>query len=228
MDTILFNKPYGVLTRFTDPKGGRPTLADYIELPGVYPVGRLDFASEGLLVLTSRSEVVEPLLRPGGKLKRYLVCVEGEPTEERLARLRAGVSLGDGPSRFESVSRLDEEPARLWPRPVPIRYRRSVPVFWLEVALREGRNRQVRRTTAAVGLPTLRLIRVGFGPFELGELPSGSWRALLPEEEKSLAEVTGSGSRLDSPGRAGRGHLAARAVSVRKRGRARRPSRDRT
>lgn len=177
---LLFNKPHGVLTRFTD-DGGRPNLSHFIEVPGVYPVGRLDADSEGLLLLTDRASLVDPLLRPGGKSKRYLVCVEGNPETPALEKLRTGVELKDGrtlPAEVREVA----QPDWLWERDPPIRFRKTIPTSWLELEIREGRNRQVRRMTAAVGLPTLRLVRVSFGPLELGELPLGQWRRATPEE----------------------------------------------
>ncbi len=183
--TIIFNKPYGVVTRFTDRLHGGVTLSEFISLPGVYPVGRLDKDSEGLLLLTSRKRLVQPLLAPGSKPKTYLVCVEGEATDQHVQALEVGVSLPDGWSRFERVTRV-EQPSWLWPRTPPIRYRKSIPVSWLEVVLKEGRNRQVRRTTAAVGLPTLRLIRTAFGPLHLGNLALGTWRPVDVTESQQL------------------------------------------
>lgn len=198
---LLFNKPHGVLTRFTD-NAGRPTLAQFIDVPRVYPVGRLDADSEGLLLLTDRAGLVQPLLGPGSKEKRYLVCVEGVAQEAALLRLRQGVMLKDGPA-MASLARTVEQPEWLWDREPSIRYRKSVPTSWLELAIDEGRNRQVRRMTAAVGLPTLRLIRVSFGPLTLGALPSGGWReatacertALLQCESEFAGGRRGSASR---------------------------------
>jgi 23S rRNA pseudouridine2457 synthase len=200
---LVLNKPYGVLTKFSDIEG-RPTLKDLVDVANVYPVGRLDADSEGLLLLTDRKSLVEPLLAPGAKEKRYLVCVEGLASEEGLARLREGVVLKDGPT-LPARARLVEEPAWLWQRHPPIRYRKSIPTSWLELALREGRNRQVRRMTAAVGLPTLRLIRIGFGPVALGDLPSGAWREASPRERQALlAWESNFGKARHSPGRARR------------------------
>lgn len=184
---LVVNKPYGVLSKFQDSQG-RPTLKSLVEVPGVYPIGRLDADSEGLLLLTDRKSLVQPLLAPGGKEKTYLACVEGVSSEDALARLRHGVRLNDGltlPARARAV----DEPEWLWPRIPPIRDRKSIPTSWLELALREGRNRQVRRMTAAVGLPTLRLVRVSFGPVQLGELPSGQWREVSPVERAALLDL---------------------------------------
>lgn len=173
--TIAFNKPYGVLPCFTDPNG-RPTLADYIDLPGVYAAGRLDLDSEGLLLLTSDGTLAHHITDPQHKLpKRYLAQIERIPSEEALGQLRTGVVLNGKKTKPAEVRLLPDDP-QLPDRPVPIRFRENVPTAWLEIILREGLNRQVRRMTAAVGNPTLRLVRVAIGPIVLGNLQPGDWR----------------------------------------------------
>ena len=171
---ILFNKPYGVLSQFT---GGGPgeTLADFVSAKGVYPAGRLDKDSEGLLLLTDDGRLQARIADPHFKLpKTYLVQVEGEPDAASLDRLRQGVELKDGITRPAEVERID--PPELWPRDPPVRFRKSVPDCWIRLTIREGRNRQVRRMTAAVGFPTLRLVRWGIGAWTLDGLAPGTWR----------------------------------------------------
>ena len=169
---ILFNKPYGVLSQFTD-RESRPTLADYITQKNVYPAGRLDFDSEGLLLLTDDGALAHKLTDPRHKQpKTYLAQVEGIPDELQLQSLRDGVELKDGWTR-PAQAREVPTPDWLWPRDPPVRFRKSVPDRWIELTISEGRNRQVRRMTAAVDLPTLRLIRVAVGDCDLGSLPSG-------------------------------------------------------
>lgn len=175
---ILLNKPYGVLCQFTD-REGRPTLADYVSQKDVYAAGRLDRDSEGLLLLTDDGALAHRITDPGHRQsKTYLVQVEGEPDAVALDALRTGVTLKDGPTLPAQVRALDGEPAWLWPRNPPVRFRKSVPTSWLELSIREGRNRQVRRMTAAVGLPTLRLLRIRIGNHELGDLQPGQTRAV--------------------------------------------------
>lgn len=176
MTLILFNKPYGVLSQFTDEGSGKPTLKDYIALPGVYPAGRLDFDSEGLLVLTDDGREQARISDPRHKLeKTYWAQVEGIPDAQALNALRRGVDLKDGRTRPARVRPI-AEPEGLWPRDPPIRYRKSVPDSWIELTITEGRNRQVRRMTAAVGHPTLRLIRARIGEWTLDGLAPGTWR----------------------------------------------------
>jgi len=172
---LLFNKPYEVLSQFTDPQG-RPTLADYIPLTGVYVAGRLDRDSEGLLLLTDAGKLQARISHPRFKLpKTYWVQVEGLPDATALAKLRRGIPLQDGLTA-PAAARLIAEPPALWPRQPPIRYRAAIPTAWLELTLREGRNRQVRRMTAAVGYPTLRLIRYRIGDWTLEGVAPGQWR----------------------------------------------------
>lgn len=172
---IAFNKPYGVLCKFM-PEPGRSTLADHIRIPRVHPAGRLDHDSEGLLLLTDDGRLQARITEPRHKLpKVYWAQVEGLVTEEALARLRQGVDLGDFTTRPAEAQRIDEPPD-LWSRDPPIRYRARIPTSWVELTLREGRNRQVRRMTARVGFPTLRLVRVRIGRIGLEGLAPGSWR----------------------------------------------------
>ena len=172
---IRFNKPYGVLSQFT-PEGRWQGLKDHIDLPGVYVAGRLDADSEGLLLLTDDGKEQARIADPRFKMeKTYLVQVEGVVTEAALNQLSRGVTLNDGPT-LPARARAVQPPANLWPRHPPIRERQSIPTSWLELTIREGRNRQVRRMTAAVGLPTLRLIRTAVGPYNLDDLPTGTWQ----------------------------------------------------
>jgi 23S rRNA pseudouridine2457 synthase len=176
---VAFNKPYGVLCQFTD-RQGRPTLAAYLRRPGLYPAGRLDLDSEGLVLLTDDGRLQARIADPRhGLEKTYWAQVEGVPAAAALVRLRRGVLLADGPTRPARV-RLMAEPPPLPPREPPIRRRARVPTAWLELRLREGRHRQVRRMTAAVGHPTLRLVRVAVGPITLSGLAPGAWRELAP------------------------------------------------
>lgn len=174
---ILFNKPYDVLSQFTDARSPTPraTLSDFVDVPGVYPAGRLDRDSEGLLLLTDDGRLQSRISDPRYKTaKTYLAQVEGEPDEAALEALRKGVVLNDGPTRPASVRRIDDP--GLWPRNPPVRFRKTVPDCWIELTISEGRNRQVRRMTAAVGHPTLRLVRWRTGDWALDGLSPGEWR----------------------------------------------------
>lgn len=176
---ILFNKPFGVLSQFTD-KGTegspRPTLSNFIDVPGFYPAGRLDRDSEGLMILTDDGKLQARISNPKHKMpKTYLVQVEGVPTSEQIDALRKGVTLKDGPTKPARVD-LVGTPDPLWPRDPPVRFRKTVPDAWLKVTISEGRNRQVRRMAAHVGLPCLRLVRASVGDWSLNDLASGAWR----------------------------------------------------
>ena len=175
---VLLNKPYGVLCQFTDRSvPPRRTLAEFVDVPDVYPAGRLDHDSEGLLLLTDDGGLAHRLTDPRHKQpKTYLVQVEGAPTREALDALRRGVALADGPTLPAAVDALPCAPDGLWPRDPPVRVRKTVPDAWLSLTIREGRNRQVRRMTAAVGLPTLRLVRVRVGAYALDGLAPGAMR----------------------------------------------------
>ena len=180
---LAFNKPFNVLCQFTDRsvvEHGRPprrTLAQFIRIADIYPAGRLDYDSEGLLLLTDDGRLAQRLTDPRARTeKTYLVQVEGEPAQEHLEKLRRGILLNDGMTLPAQARRLQGAPSWLWPRDPPVRFRKTVPDGWLELTIREGRNRQVRRMTAALGLPTLRLIRVRIGAIELGGLAPGASR----------------------------------------------------
>ena len=178
MTLILFNKPYDVLCQFTDrgtAGSTRRTLSDFIDLPGVYPAGRLDLDSEGLLLLTDDGRLQARISDPKYKMpKTYLAQVEGDVDDASLAMLRKVVQLKDGPTRPAEAERIDDP--QLWPRDPPIRVRKSVPDSWIKLTITEGRNRQVRRMTAAVGYPTLRLIRWSIGSWSLDGVPPGQWQ----------------------------------------------------
>ena len=185
MSLVLFNKPFEVLTRFAR-EDERRTLRDFLHLPGFHPAGRLDYDSEGLLLLTDDGPLQARLSHPRWKLpKTYFVQVENVPDEADLAALRRGVVLNDGPTQPAEVERFDE-PDWLWPRDPPIRKRAAIPTAWLKLTIREGRNRQVRRMTAAVGHPTLRLIRWSVGPWSIATLPPGHHRTAPADEVARL------------------------------------------
>lgn len=183
MALILFNKPFQVMCQFSE-HPSRPTLADYIAMPDIYPAGRLDADSEGLVLLTDDGRLQHRISHPDSKQpKTYIVQVEGEPSEAALRRLDAPLDLGDFVTAGAHARQI-EEPDWLWPRDPPVRYRERVPTHWLALTLSEGKNRQVRRMTAAVGLPTLRLVRVAIGPYSLETHPllPGEWQAVSPDE----------------------------------------------
>jgi 23S rRNA pseudouridine2457 synthase len=204
---ILLNKPYGVLTQFTDRENGRQTLADYVNLPGVYAAGRLDRDSEGLLLLTDNGPLNAQIAHPKyKKTKTYWVQVDGDPDDAALTALRNGVMLKDGMTLPARVRRIDE-PAGLWERDPPVRFRKSIPTSWLELTISEGRNRQVRRMTAAVGFPTLRLVRYAIGDWTLDGLVPGQWREIevvAPKAAPSsgLTAAPRSGDAAKGPRRA--------------------------
>lgn len=187
---ILFHKPYGVLSQFTDSsQEARRTLKDYIAVPGVYPVGRLDWDSEGLMLLTNHGQLQHRLSHPRFQHPRtYWVQVERIPDAAALRQLQQGVIIDNYQTRPAVVHKLDAEPV-LPPRERPIRFRKNVPTAWLEMTLTEGKNRQVRRMTAKVGFPTLRLVRVAIAHLKLGELQAGQWCDLTPEEQQSLLKL---------------------------------------
>jgi 23S rRNA pseudouridine2457 synthase len=185
---LLFNKPFGVICQFSE-SGGKPTLAEFIRVPAVYPAGRLDTDSEGLLLLTDDGKLQHRISDPKAKMpKHYWVQVEGTPDPQALAALARGIDLGDFVTRPAQVRAIPEPPG-LWPRDPPIRYRAAIPTSWLDISITEGKNRQVRRMTARVGLPTLRLIRHRIGPYTLDTLRPGEWR---PAETPAGASDSGA------------------------------------
>jgi 23S rRNA pseudouridine2457 synthase len=199
MRLILLNKPFRVLPQFTSPDERR-CLREFVPLRSFYPAGRLDYDSEGLMVLTDFGPWQARISQPGSGLpKTYLAQVEGEITDRALAALRAGITLNDGPT-LPALAEPASEPDWLWPRDPPIRFRKSVPTSWLSLTIREGRNRQVRRMTAAVGLPTLRLVRVGVGPWRVEGLAPGQWRE-LPRAEAEAVLAPGRLRRPERPPR---------------------------
>ncbi|WP_229725046.1 pseudouridine synthase [Hymenobacter baengnokdamensis] len=196
MRYVLLNKPFEVLTQFTDEQG-RATLKDFVAVPNVYPVGRLDFDSEGLLLLTDDKQLQHRLSDPRYKVpKTYWAQVEGRPTEAALQQLREGVQIKEGFTLPAEARQLPEqETTDLWPRNPPIRYRASIPTSWLEITISQGMNRQVRKMCAAVGLPCLRLVRQALGDLRLYDLQPGTWRELTDEEAQALRGLAGVGSR---------------------------------
>jgi 23S rRNA pseudouridine2457 synthase len=177
---IAFNKPFGVACRFS-PEPGCKTLADYIDVRNIYPAGRLDTDSEGLMLLTDDGVLQSRIAEPKHKIaKVYWAQVEGSPSQTALDQLRKGVSLGDLTTQPANAN-LIEEPLELWPRDPPIRYREKIPTAWIELTIREGKNRQVRRMTAKVGFPTLRLIRVAIGKVSVEGMVLGTWREIRPD-----------------------------------------------
>ncbi|MFO1407459.1 MAG: pseudouridine synthase [Steroidobacteraceae bacterium] len=206
MRLILLNKPCQVLPQFTSPDDRR-CLADLVSAPGLYPAGRLDYDSEGLMLLTDFGPWQARLSQPGSPYaKCYLAQVEGEVGEAALGALRRGVALNDGPTRPAAARRV-ESPAWLWPRNPPIRVRLAIPTSWIELELHEGRNRQVRRMTAAVGHPTLRLVRIGVGPWTVEGLAPGGWR----EVQRAEAERVLASGRVRRSGPASRSSSRVRA-----------------
>jgi 23S rRNA pseudouridine2457 synthase len=200
MRYILLNKPYEVLTQFTD-EHGRATLKDFVKVPAVYPVGRLDFDSEGLLLLTDDKQLQHRLSDPRYKVpKTYWAQVEGLATEAALAQLRQGVQIKEGFTLPAEAELLNEDTtADLWPRTPPIRYRASIPTSWLAITISQGMNRQVRKMCAAVGLPCLRLVRVALGAVTLDAIAPGEWRELSAEEAQALRGLAGAGNRPSQP-----------------------------
>ncbi|WP_228466829.1 pseudouridine synthase [Adhaeribacter swui] len=184
---ILLNKPYEVLTQFTD-ENGRATLKDFVTVPNIYPVGRLDYDSEGLVLLTDDKALQHRLSDPKFKIeKTYWAQVENIPDETALEQLRKGIFLKNIKTAPAKAKLLQPEPS-IWERSKPIRFRQNIPTSWVQITLTQGMNRQVRKMTAAVGFPTLRLIRVSIGPLQIGELAPGEWRYLTPEEVKALKQ----------------------------------------
>jgi 23S rRNA pseudouridine2457 synthase len=205
---LLLNKPFRVLTQFTS-EDGKATLRDFVSAPGMRPAGRLDYDSEGLVLLTDSGALQTQLADPRWKeSKTYLVQVEGEISDSALDQLRRGVTLNDGPTLPAAAERTDE-PHWLWPRDPPIRFRKAIPTQWLKLTIREGRNRQVRRMTAAIGCPTLRLIRWSVGPWTLEGLKPGEWRTVAASEVEGFLKPRTTSQLFTSPppgsGRAKRG-----------------------
>ncbi|MCC9166912.1 pseudouridine synthase [Pontibacter harenae] len=200
MTYIILNKPYEVLTQFTD-ETGRATLKDYVKVPNIYPVGRLDYDSEGLVLLTDDKALQHRLSDPKFKIeKTYWVQVDGIPTDEALEELRRGVYIKNIKTAPAKVRLLPEEP-QVWERSKPIRFRKNIPVSWVEIKISQGMNRQVRRMTAAAGYPTLRLIRPAIGPLTLAALQPGEYRELTPDEVAKLKGLTAGGTNRSFVGK---------------------------
>jgi 23S rRNA pseudouridine2457 synthase len=200
MRYILLNKPYEVLTQFTD-EHGRATLKDFVAVPNIYPVGRLDFDSEGLLLLTDDKALQHRLSDPRFKVpKTYWAQVEGLVSDEALAKLRQGVQIKDGLTAPAAAERLSE-PSELWERSTPIRFRASIPTSWLQITISQGMNRQVRKMCAAVGLPCLRLVRAAIADLRVADLAPGQWRELTTEEIQSLRQVADDAEASADTGR---------------------------
>jgi len=205
---VLFNKPFGVLSQFRT-EGEQATLANYIDFPGVYPAGRLDKDSEGLLLLTDDGQWQHRIAHPQHKSEKvYWVQVEGEPDDAALQQLATGIMLKDGQTRPARVKCMDEPD--IWPRDPPVRYRASIPTSWLELAITEGRNRQVRRMTAAVGYPTLRLVRYRVGDWTLDDIAPGTWKVITVADTihtaKQRKSSAGENHRAGKPSRHRRRH----------------------
>lgn len=197
MKYIIINKPFEVLTQFTD-EAGRATLKDYVPVPDIYPVGRLDYDSEGLVLLTDDKQLQHRLSDPKFKIeKTYLVQVDDVPSDEALTRLRLGVQVKGTKTAPAKVKLLEQAP-QIWERSKPIRFRKEIPTSWMEVKISQGMNRQVRRMTAAVGYPTLRLIRPSIGPINLGQLQPGEYRELSTEEVQELKSLISKAPKTSS------------------------------
>ncbi|WP_299824067.1 pseudouridine synthase [uncultured Pontibacter sp.] len=195
MKYYILNKPYEVLTQFTD-EAGRATLKDYVPVPNIYPVGRLDYDSEGMVLLTDDKTLQHRLSDPQFKIeKTYWVQVDGIPTDEALTNLRLGVLIKGTKTSPAKVQLLEEEP-NVWERSTPIRFRKNIPTSWIEIKISQGMNRQVRRMTAAVGYPTLRLIRPGIGPLTLGNLQPGEYRELTADEVTQLKGLAAKATKV--------------------------------
>ena len=215
MKYFILNKPYEVLTQFTDEEG-RATLKDYVPVPGIYPVGRLDYDSEGLVLLTDDKALQHRLSEPQFKVeKTYWAQVDNVPTEDALTKLRLGVSIKGIKTAPAKVRLLEEDP-QVWERSTPIRFRKNIPASWLEIRISQGMNRQVRRMTAAVGFPTLRLIRAAIGPLGLGDLQPGGYRELTAEEIAALKGLAAKSGASSISSRSGKGRNGNRGGGFRK------------